>query len=145
MCGENMSSEILNKPLSYMATPIIVETLNVTASMADATNLMRSRKMGSVVITDDQNKLVGIITERDILMKVVGIITDLKGKSISEIMTKNPICLQKNDSISNCIKIMHTGGLRHIPIVNDQNEPITLISIKDIVSYIMDHFPTIVS
>jgi CBS domain-containing protein len=136
-----LSSAIFKKPISDLETPPVIETLKITASIKDAIELMQSVKMGSVIIVDNNEKLVGIVTERDILIKVVGIITDLKGKSISEIMTPNPITLFETDMIAYCINSMHVGGYRHVPIVNKDNKPIALISIRDIVSYVMDHFP----
>jgi CBS domain-containing protein len=97
-------------------------------------------KIGSVVVTKD-GKIEGIITERDILMKVIGILDDWKSTSVEKIMTPHPQILMPEDEVAYVLNNMHVGGYRHVPIVNEDEEPVSMISIKDVVSWLLDHFP----
>lgn len=86
-------------------------------------------------------KLVGIFTERDLLNKVAGKISDFRSTAISDCSTPDPESLQIGDSIGHALNLMHIGGYRHIPIVNEKNEPTGVISIKDAVAFLSEFFP----
>lgn len=131
--------DLIEAPLSAL-NPSKVKCLYDTASVHDVVLLMQEYKFGSVVIINHQNKLVGIITERDILMKVVGKIKNKKRTNVKHIMTANPIALKGSDKLVFVMHNMYTGGFRHVPVVNDQDEVVGMISIKDVMSYILDAF-----
>ena len=126
--------ELFEVPISKLNSPSIV-TIETKGSIKDALDIMKLNSTGSVVITKD-GKLEGIATERDILTKVTGVIENLERTSITRVMTSNPKTLKMSDLISTCIKSMNDGGYRHIPVVNIKNEPVSMVSIKDLVSYI---------
>lgn len=134
-----LSSATFKAPISDLSLKKVI-TLDVSASLQDAVKLMQKHKFGSVVITDE-GKVAGIITERDILLKVAGIITDYASTTVAEVMTKDPLRLRTDDKIAFVMHNMHVGGFRHIPIVNDNDEVISIVSIKDVNSFILDHFP----
>ena len=101
---------------------------------------MQQKKIGSVLITK-KGKLAGIITERDILNKVIGKMDDFKTRPVTDAMTPNPLRLMPGDMIAYVMNNMHVGGYRHVPIVNEKDEPISIISIKDVMTFILDYFP----
>src|SRR5258708_224021 len=101
-----------------------------------AIQIMCEKNIGGVLITDN-SKLVGIFTERDYARKLI-----LKGKSskdtlIKELMTENPITVSLESSIDECMQIMSSKRIRHLPVV-DQEKPIGMISIGDVVRHIME-------
>lgn len=120
-----------------MHTP---KTLDVSATIGDAIDMMQSLRIGGVMITN-QEKLAGIVTERDILMKVVGRVEDYRSQSISSIMTPNPTWLQPADPIVFLMHKMQVGGYRHIPIVDEEMRPLSMISLRDVLTFILDFFP----
>lgn len=134
-----ISRDLIEAPLSAL-NPSKVKCLYDTASVHDVVLLMQEYKFGSVVIINHDNKLVGIITERDILMKVVGRIKNKKRTSVTNIMTPNPIALKENDKLVFVMHNMYTGGFRHIPVVNEHDEVTGMVSIKDVMSYILEVF-----
>jgi CBS domain-containing protein len=85
-------------------------------------------------------KMVGIFTERDVLTRVFGR-KDVDKLQVKDVMTANPQGFQPDDSIAYVLNAMSVGGYRHVPIVNDQGKPIAVVSVKDIVTFIIDHFP----
>lgn len=138
--GVLVDPAIFQKTISNLKMPI-PQIIDINASVGDVLNIMQQNKIGSVIITSD-NRLAGIVTERDILLKVAGIITDLDNTSVVEIMTPDPTTLRLEDQIAYVMHNMHVGGYRHVPIVNKDDEPISIVSIKDVLSFILDQFPS---
>lgn len=118
-----------------------VRSLGLQTTIAEAVEIMQHNKIGSVLLTDEEGILKGIVTERDVLMKVVGIINDIKTTPITEIMTADPVTLCEDDKIAYVMNNMHVGRFRHVPIVDDDGRPIGIVSIRDVVDFILDYFP----
>lgn len=137
--GTTLSSGSFLHPIKEVTMPAVV-AMDISTNIGDAVDLMQERKIGSVVITQS-GQLAGIFTERDVLMKVIGKIDNWREEPIKRVMTPNPQSLQAGDEIAYVLNNMHVGGYRHVPIVNEKDEPIAMISIKDVVSWILDHFP----
>jgi len=92
------------------------------------------------VLIVDEGKLLGIVTERDILFKVMGRIPDWETMPVSQIMTQNPETLEFSDKIAYALHKMALGGYRHIPILHD-NRPERVVSVRDILEYLAEMFP----
>ena len=116
--------------------PLIIE---LGTNLKNALNMLQKEKQNCLLVVDD-NKLKGIITERDILLKVTGKGFDLEISTVNEFMTADPEYLTNEDPIAYALNKMYVGGFRHVPIVDDSMIPIGLISISDIISAIADFF-----
>ncbi len=114
-------------------------TLQVGRSAQDALAIMQQQKTSCVLITD-QEKLKGIVTERDIVRKGLVAGKSLSGIPVAEIMTKDPQSFQPDDSIAFVLNAMHIGGYRHVPVIDEQYRPIATISVRDLVSFLVDNF-----
>ncbi len=137
--GTSLNSHAFLRPISELRLlPVIC--IDVKHTIGDAIALMQDKKIGSLVITKNK-ELVGIFTERDILMRVIGIIEDWKNTSIAEVMTRGPQTLMEQDELAYVLNNMHLGGFRHIPIVDKNDIPVSMVSIKDVVNWILDQFP----
>jgi CBS domain-containing protein len=135
-----LSSDTFKADISNLKLPPI-KSIPATSTIKNAVDIMQKLRIGSVLIVDKDNKIEGIVTERDILLKVIGIIDDIANTLITEVMTPEPECLQKEDMICFAIHNMHVGGYRHVPIVDEEDHPVAMVSIKDVMHYIFDHFP----
>ena len=113
--------------------------LQRTAKLSEAVELMKRHSVGAVMVQDGET-LVGILTERDILRKVIGTGVALQTTPVESYMTPNPEALTLDDEIAHAIYIMHIGGFRHLPLVDDQHRPVGIVSIKDIVEYVVGFF-----
>ena len=109
--------------------------------VADAVKLMREKKVGCVLVCE-QRRIVGIFTERDLLRRVLTQDKSLD-TPIEECMTPDPVTVHPKDSISCAIKRMQKGGYRHLPVVID-DKPVGILSVKRIVHYLVEHFPSMV-
>jgi CBS domain-containing protein len=97
---------------------------------------MVEKNVSALLITENE-KLVGIFTERDYARKVI-----LKGKTsletqINEVMTENPITVSPNSTVDDCMRLMTNKFIRHLPVLDNDNL-IGIISIGDVVKYIIE-------
>ena len=82
-----------------------------------------------------ETKVVGIFTERDLLVKVVGKRKKPEELTLVDVMTKNPKTASMNDSVTDSMRRMSQGRFRHLPVVDDHNNLIGIISQGDFVAY----------
>lgn len=105
-----------------------------TALLSEAIRLMRERKIGSALVTHE-GKLVGILTERDLLMRASLGEFDPAKTRVDQLMHREPVVLTPDHPIAYAINLMSDGGFRHIPLVDADGRPVGIISIRDIVDY----------
>jgi CBS domain-containing protein len=134
---KTLDSTTLHKPIKYLRVKK-PRTLLPGNTVAEAVELMKSKNIGCVLITE-QEKLVGIFTERDILTKVMGKKNHDQIK-IADVMTRRVDAFQQEDSLAYVLNAMHVGGYRHVPVVDEHGKPMAVISVKDIIAFILEHF-----
>ena len=105
----------------------------------EAIRLMLGRQIGAVLVERD-GRAVGIFTERDVLRRVATTRID-QGHPVSELMTPNPECLGPDDGIAFALNRMILRGYRHIPIVDDSGAPLAVLSLREVVSFIVSLLP----
>jgi predicted transcriptional regulator len=110
-----------------------------TARLAEAVKLMQEHSVGAVMVQDGE-KLVGILSERDILRKVLGSGEGLGRATVEQYMTPDPEVSTLDDTIGRAIYLMHGGGFRHLPLVDEHHRPVGIVSVKDILEYIYGFF-----
>jgi CBS domain-containing protein len=133
-----LDDRFLREPIAVLDPPLPV-CAERGATIGDVVRRMQEHHIGCVLIIET-GKLVGILTERDILQEVVGSNTDLEKTPVDRIMTESPETLRPADSIVFALNKMSLGGFRHVPLVDDEGRPVGVISVKDIVDYIADFF-----
>jgi CBS domain-containing protein len=111
-------------------------SLSPNNTVRQALQLMADKNIGAIVIKD-QDKLIGIFSERDYARKVV-----LKGKNstdtkLSEVMSKEVITISSDMQIDACMQLMTDKRVRHLPVV-DNGKSIGIISIGDVVRLMID-------
>jgi len=115
-------------------SPIIVKP---GTSIRKALRRFQSASIGSVLIVDN-NKLVGIFTERDVMMKIVGRGLNFDEEVVDTYMTPVVETLLETDTIAAALNKMYIGGFRHIPVVNSAGEPVSVVSVTDIIEEIAE-------
>jgi CBS domain-containing protein len=114
----------------------VIFSVEPTISVYRAIELMAEKNIGGLLITENE-KLVGIFTERDYARKLI-----LKGKSskdtlIGELMTRNPFTVTRETSIDECMRMMSGKRIRHLPVV-EEGSLIGIVSIGDVVRFIIE-------
>lgn len=108
-----------------------------SASLREAVGIMREHHTGCVLVVEAE-RLVGILTERDLLVKTE--MPDLD-RPVTDLMTRDPEVLRLDDPIVWALNRMSVGGYRHVPLVDDGGRPVGMASVKDVVHYIVALFP----
>jgi CBS domain-containing protein len=111
-------------------------TIRPNDTVFSAIKLMAEKGIGAVVVTDN-NKVVGIFSERDYTRKIVLMERTSRDTIVSDIMTSNVITVTTNMNVENCLNLMTDKHLRHLPVVENENL-LGLISIGDLVKAAMD-------
>ena len=113
-------------------------TVHESTSIQEALALLREHKIGCLVLLNDEDKIAGIFTERDVVLKVSVCDMSLPETAVSTVMTLNPHTEKMTTSMAFALNMMSQGGYRHIPIVDDDGYPVGVVSVKDIVDYIVE-------
>jgi CBS domain-containing protein len=103
---------------------------------------MSAEKKGYAVVLEDEKtgKVAGIFTERDVMTRVV---EQKVGPStpVEKVMTANPKTLKATDSVADAIRLMNQGHYRHLPLVDDAGRLVGVLSVRDLIAYLAEHYP----
>ncbi len=110
-------------------------TVGQNDTVADAAQIMKDRDVGSVVVVD-RRKVVGILTDRDIVLRLGADGHGSLEAPVSSVMTRMPLCLSANVDVEQCLERMEAHGVRRIPIVDDEDELIGVVSLDDILIHL---------
>ena len=109
--------------------------------LQEALDLMHHERSGYIVIADEHSKLVGMFTEREVLMNVMK-----PGVSMSDpvekYMRRDVHPLKKTDTVGEALDLMNKFSIRHIPLLDEFGQVNGILSIRTIVSYMSELFPT---
>jgi CBS domain-containing protein len=151
VCGADLSSLKLPTVTSALEQHLITghlrdlgahEALNVSPRdpVALAVHFMREHNTECVLVRDKIGTIVGILTERDILMKAAGPNRDLMALAVKDIMTADAVMLREDDTLAVALHKMAVGGFRHIPFV-DHDGTTLLFSIQDVFRHVAPYIP----
>ncbi|MGC9148366.1 MAG: CBS domain-containing protein [Sulfolobales archaeon] len=108
-----------------------VATATENATLSSIAAIMYERGIGSVIIVDEENKPIGIVTERDIVYAVAkNLRRDAPAWSF---MTENPVVIKESDLITDAMEKMRELNIRHLPVVNEEGKLVGMVSFRDIV------------
>ena len=112
-------------------------TLRAETNVRDAIATMLDHDIGAILIVDGVGQLVGIFSERDLLVKVAGLCPDYATRPLGDFMTRRPETIRGNDSLAFALHKMDCGGYRHLPVVQD-GRLLGMISVRDLLRHITD-------
>ncbi|KAK2825758.1 hypothetical protein FQN49_007394 [Arthroderma sp. PD_2] len=93
-------------------------------TVSEAAQLMAAKREDCVLVTDDDDRIAGIFTAKDLAYRVVGAGIRARDVTIAEIMTKNPLCARTDTSATDALDLMVRKGFRHLPVM-DENQDIS--------------------
>lgn len=103
-------------------------------NVVKAAQMMKRVDIGSIPIieTEENKKLVGILTDRDLALKIVAEGRDPKSTKVEEVMTRNVVTCRTDDDLQNALEIMAEYQLRRIPVIDSGNRIIGIIAQADV-------------
>ena len=133
------SAQEIQISLKDLMRPIV--TIDINCSTNEAIDLLLAHKIGAAPVVENDT-LRGIFSERDVLNKILNKqVGDLDVIGVKEFMIADPQTAQPEDSLNTAILYMARGGYRHVPIVDTENRPVGMVSIRDVISYLVEEFP----
>jgi CBS domain-containing protein len=118
--------------------PAVACARNVT--IRQAIEAMHQQRTGYILVVE-QDRLLGIFTERDVLTKVSGQDVHIDRVQVGEYMTPDPQCLGLDDELVYALNQMSVGGYRHIPLLDDEGRPVGVVAMQHTVDYLVSLFP----
>ena len=110
-------------------------------SLADCVRAIQRTGTGdSVFVVDAEQRLVGVLTERDVFGRLVGGDIDLS-QPVETLMTSKPRTLDLDETIRDAIAMMQTGRYRNVPVVDDAGRLVAVVRQSDILKYLAESFP----
>jgi CBS domain-containing protein len=116
-----------------------IVSIEPTADLAAAAQLMSGRRIGAVVIRGVGGRLSGILSERDIVRAIAEHGAAALGLPVAQVMTRNVMTCGEHDTVAELMEQMTAGKFRHIPVVND-GRLVGLVSIGDVVKQRVEEF-----
>jgi CBS domain-containing protein len=108
-----------------------VLSLGPRASVREAAGVMTRANCGSVLVMEPPHSLLGIVTERDLMTRVLAKALDPESTHVHEIMTPNPLCVPPETRVSDAVVIMLERGFRHLPIIGPEGKMLGVFSMRD--------------
>jgi len=128
----------MNAPVSTLleSKSTTVFSVPVTVTVSEAVQEMNRRKIGSVLVMEG-GVLVGIFTERDVLMRVVAADRDPKTTPVAHVMTRSPVTIPSSMTIEEVMDLHSGKHFRHLPVV-ENGRVIGMISVRDILRWLAE-------
>lgn len=108
-----------------------VVRIGLNATVREAASSMRAHNLGALVVVQDDGRIHGVLTERDVLNRLVAAGRDADGTKVSEVCTRDPVTVKADEPVETCYRLLREQGFRHLPIRNDDNEPVGIVSARD--------------
>ncbi|WP_333649453.1 CBS domain-containing protein [Candidatus Binatus sp.] len=132
--GPILESALANTELSEVVSQPAL-TVSASTTLADTIHLMQKERRACILVMEN-DRLAGIFTERDILMKVAGQPLDLVHTPVSVSMTADPFTLPADANVAFALNKMVLEGFRHIPLVDDAGRPTAVVSMRNLIEYL---------
>lgn len=122
---DNPNFQAKSKPVTFQAHDKVIQAIEV----------MCAKNIGSIVIVNSDQTIAGIVTERDMLIRVLGKKINTETTPLSDIMSSNVSVATENDDLVDWMQIMSNERFRHLPIVNEHGKLLSLMSQGDFVAF----------
>jgi CBS domain-containing protein len=134
---------LLREPVTVLPvrTPIL---LSPTDSATEAMRAMQRKHRGCVLVSEDgssRSRLLGIFTERDVLIRIIDRGRNPATLELAEVMTSDPESLPATAQVAWVLNMMSVGGFRHVPVIDEGGRPVSVVSVRDVVQFLVESFP----
>jgi CBS domain-containing protein len=109
-------------------------------SVQAAASRMNARNVGTLVVTDGRSKPVGLITDRDLTIKVLAAGKDGSTTTVYEVMSHHPETVLESATLEEAIAKMKSGPFRRLPVVDENGKLVGILSLDDVLSLMADEF-----
>jgi CBS domain-containing protein len=133
--GDVFQDALLNEPVSELLTGLDLLVCSPDDSVQKIVDIFQKDKKGCVLVYENK-KMVGILSNRDLVLHAAGVHKDLSRVKVEEVMTRDPSFVRPDDPIAFAINKMAMGGYRHVPVLRPDGTPVSILLIRDILRYL---------
>ena len=109
----------------------LLVSLGPAATVHEAACVMTKAGCGSVLVIDAASTLLGIVTERDLITRVLAKALDPAKTPLSSVMTPHPQCIKPDTKVADAVLIMIERGFRHLPVIGEGGHILGVFSVRD--------------
>jgi len=117
-----------------------VDLIEADAMARVAAHRMAARNVGSLIVVDEQRHVIGLVTDRDLALRVVGQGRDPHMTRIADVMTPHPDTVGEETSVEDALAVMRTRGVRRLPVVGQSGSLAGVVSVDDILVDLAQEF-----
>lgn len=114
-----------------------VVTISPERSIAEACWVMKDKNIGCLVV-ENHGKLCGILTDRDIALKVTGEDKEALTTMVEEVMTRDPVRISVTRNVQDLVSLMHAQHVRRVPIVDGLDTVLGMVTMDDLIALLGD-------
>lgn len=133
--GEKTQEVMMTAPISELLTGKDLLVAGPSDTIQTVVRIFQKEKKDCVLVFH-KKKLVGILSQRDIVQRVAGREKDLAKVTVERIMTRKPEFVHAQDPIAFVVNKMALGGFRHVPVLAEDGTPLSIITIRDVLLYL---------
>ncbi|MDP3981819.1 MAG: CBS domain-containing protein [Chlamydiota bacterium] len=133
--GDSIQRTLMTTPIYELLTGKDLLVADPGDTVQKAVDILRKERKNCILVYENK-KLVGILSNSNLLHKVAGKIKDLTSVKIKDVMTVNPEFVLPEDTIAVVVNKMAMGGFRHVPVLDKDGTPLSILTIKDVIFYI---------
>jgi CBS domain-containing protein len=133
--NDRVHEALLTQPVSELLTGADLLVCSPEDTLQKIVEIFQERKKGCVLVYKNK-KMVGILSNRDLLLRVAGKQKDLSTVKVEEVMTKNPDYVKPEDPLAYAVNKMSVGGYRHVPVLREDGTPVSILLIKDVLRHL---------
>jgi CBS domain-containing protein len=108
-----------------------------------AAERMHQRAVGTLVVLNKGKEPIGIVTDRDLVERVLAVRRDANIVTVAEVMTHDPATIDENASIESALSLMRDGAFRRLPVVDDEGKLVGLLSLDDVLALLADELAAV--
>jgi len=116
--------------------PRVPQTTTEGTTLADAVARMREGALGCLIVTDEDGRVTGILSERELLERVALETPDLAARTVGDVMTRRPESVEQDRALAYALQRMVVGDHRHLPVVDEQQRAVGVSSSRDVLRYV---------
>ena len=120
-----------------------VDLAETGESALEAARRMEQRRVGTLVVVDAAGRPIGVLTDRDLALRVVAQGCDARSTTVGHVMTKDPKTISESTPIESALSLMRSGSFRRLPVVNGDGKLVGTLSLDDVLALLAEEFALI--
>ena len=131
------------RSMKQMLKPRALWSVGPTDTILSTAQIMADKNIGFLVVLEN-GKIVGVLSERDCMRRVVLARKYPEVTLVVDIMVRDVVTANLESTFADCLRLMHTHGIRHLPVV-DNEKPVGVISVRDLLREAVEHHTKVIS